>query len=196
MLCPWIVLIYRHCHSNILIVGTFAKEQVIFGSAFEHPARRLGESDLPAETRAMVFSSVISSQREHLPLRKILDLANLYLENACKSTDPEIVLILCHDTEVSLSHAKKTARKSGDESMNGLIAAIHVDLSDLLERQGHRDEATTFRKKSEKWGSLQARSTSLTHNKRGSGVVTIPRDIFPTNVDLPTMDFKPPEPDA
>lgn len=100
----------------------------------------------------MVLGSIISSPRGNLSLKKSLDLASLYLENACRSTDPETILVLCYDTEVSLSHAKKTARKSGDESMNGLIATIHVDLSDLLDKQGHREEATAFRKKSEKWG--------------------------------------------
>jgi hypothetical protein len=43
---------------------------------------------------------------------------------------------------------------------------------------------------------LATSGTLVNQHERGSGAVTIPRDIFPTNVDLPTMDFKPPEPDA
>jgi hypothetical protein len=67
------------------------------------------------------------------------------------SKDPEIILVLCHDTEVSLSQAKRAAKLTEDKSMYGTIAAIHVELGDLLSSQGHRDEAKAFRKKAEKW---------------------------------------------
>lgn len=100
----------------------------------------------------MVFGSVISSPRGNLSLRQALDLADLYLENASKSTDPDITLVLCHDTEVSLAHVKKAAKSNEDKSMHGRIATIYVGLGELLESKGHRDEAQTFYRKSEKWG--------------------------------------------
>jgi hypothetical protein len=101
----------------------------------------------------MVFGSIISSPRGNLSLQQVLDLANIYLENAYKSTDPDIVLVLCHDTEVSLTHVKKAAKTSNeDKSMHGKIAAVYVGLGDLLHSNSHRDEAQVFYKKSEKWG--------------------------------------------
>jgi hypothetical protein len=100
----------------------------------------------------MVFGSVISSPRGNLSLQKALDLANLYLDNACKSTDPEIILVLCHDTEVSLSQAKRAGKHVEDKAMRQGIATVYIELGDLLDSHGHRDEAQTFYKKSEKWG--------------------------------------------
>jgi hypothetical protein len=100
----------------------------------------------------MVFGSIISSPRGNLSLHQVLDLANIYLENASKSTDPDIILVLCHDTEVSLAHVKKAAKNIDDKTMHRRIAAVYVGTGDLLDRQGHRDEAQVFYKKSEKWG--------------------------------------------
>jgi len=100
----------------------------------------------------MVFGSVISSPRGNLSLQQALDLASIYLENASKITDPDIILVLCHDTEVSLTHVKKAAKNNnGDKSMHGRIATVYIGLGDLLDSRGHRDEAQAFYKKSEKW---------------------------------------------
>lgn len=100
----------------------------------------------------MVFSSAFSSHRGNLSLQASLDLAKTYLKNAQESTDTETISVLCHDTKDALSQAKKLARKTKDESMNTVIAALHIELSQLLDKQGHRDDAAMFRKKSEKWG--------------------------------------------
>ena len=100
----------------------------------------------------MVFGSVISSPRGNLSLQTTLDLAYLFLENAGKSTDPEIILVLCHETEISLSQAKKIAKKTKVGSMDDLIATIYHGLGNLLDKHGHRDEAEAFREKSKKWG--------------------------------------------
>ncbi|KAI8362187.1 hypothetical protein B0O80DRAFT_421752 [Mortierella sp. GBAus27b] len=100
----------------------------------------------------MKFSSIVSSPLGSLSLQQILDLANLYLENARMATDPGITLVLCHDTETSLDQVKKAAKNSADKSMNERIATVYNDLGELLESQGHHDEAQAFYKKSEKWG--------------------------------------------
>jgi len=100
----------------------------------------------------MVFGSVISSPRGSLSLQQVLNLANLYLENACKSTDPNILLVLCHDVEVSLSHAKKAGKNTENKAMREGIATVYTGLGELLERQGHASEAQAFYKKSVKWG--------------------------------------------
>jgi hypothetical protein len=100
----------------------------------------------------MVFGSVISSPKASLSLQQSLDLANIYLENARRTLDPNIALVLCHDTEVSLSHVKKVAKYTEDKYMRDKIAIVYIGLGELLETQGHRDEAQSFYKKSEKWG--------------------------------------------
>jgi hypothetical protein len=100
----------------------------------------------------MVLSNAFTSPRGNLSLQTSLGLAQMYLKCAQESTDNEAISVLCHDTKDALSQAKKVARKTKDESMNSVIAIIHNDLADLLDNQGHRDEAAAFRKKSEKWG--------------------------------------------
>ena len=100
----------------------------------------------------MVFGSVISSPRGSLSLQQALDLANIYLENARNTLDPKIALVLCHDTEVSLSHVKKVAKHVEDKAVREGIATAYVQLGELLHEQGHQNEALTFYKKSEKWG--------------------------------------------
>jgi hypothetical protein len=100
----------------------------------------------------MAFGSIISSPRGHLSLQQTLDLANLYLENAFKSTDPDITLVLCHDAEVSLAHVKKAAKNNEDKSMRERIATVYTSLGELLHSKDHQEEAQAFYKKSEKWG--------------------------------------------
>jgi hypothetical protein len=100
-----------------------------------------------------MFDTVISPPpRRDLPLQQVLDLANIYLENACKATDAGIVMLLCHDTEVSLSLAKRAAKHAEDKTMHEEVASVYIGLGDLLENRGYRSEARDFYKKSEKWG--------------------------------------------
>src|SRR5690349_12207842 len=99
----------------------------------------------------MVFgSSIISSPRASLSLNQVLDLANVYLENARMAQDPSISLVLCHDTEVTLSHMKRTAKHSEDKTMKERIAMVYSGLGDLLSHQHHQEEAKAFYKKSDK----------------------------------------------
>lgn len=100
----------------------------------------------------MVFGTIISSPRGGLSLQQALHLAKVYLENARKETDSEIALVLCHDTEVTLSQVKRAAKNHENQSMREGIATVYIGLCELLERHGHQAEARAFYKKSEKWG--------------------------------------------
>lgn len=100
----------------------------------------------------MVFGNIISSPRTSLSLRQALDLANLYLENARKVVDPTVALVLCHDTEVSLSQVKRTTKQSYDTKMREEIATIYIGLGQFLDAHGRKNEAQAFYKKSIKWG--------------------------------------------
>jgi hypothetical protein len=99
-----------------------------------------------------VFGSIISSPRGNLSLQQVIHLANVYLENAAKSTDPDILLVLCHDVEVSLFQAKKAAKNTEDKAMRYGIATVYIGLGDLLDHHGHGNEAKAFYKKSDKLG--------------------------------------------
>jgi hypothetical protein len=106
-----------------------------------------------------MLGNSVSLHRVNLSLQKSLDLANLYLRNAWDSTDAEITLVLCHDTKDALSQAKKVARRTGDRSMDALIATTHIDLGGLLERQGHRDEAMHSARRPESGGKKNVTRT-------------------------------------
>jgi len=85
-------------------------------------------------------------------LQQVLDLANVYLENARKAVDPNIALVFCHDTEVSLSQVKRAAKRINDTNMRENIAATYIELGEFLDTQGRKNEAQAFYKKSVKWG--------------------------------------------
>jgi len=100
----------------------------------------------------MVFGGIVSSPLANLSTHQALELANLYLENANNAGDTNISLVLCHDTEVSLSQAKKAIKYSENQALVDGIAAAYIDLGKLLERRGHGTEAQVSYKKAEKIG--------------------------------------------
>lgn len=100
----------------------------------------------------MVFGGIVSSPRGSLSPQQALKLANVYLENACNVSDLEIALVLCHDAEVSLSQAKKTAKNGDNRSVLDGIATAYIGLGKLLETRGHGNEAQVSYKKAIKLG--------------------------------------------
>jgi hypothetical protein len=99
-----------------------------------------------------MFGTIISSPRGSLSPKQALELAKVYLENASNATDPDITLVLCHDTEVSLFQAKKAVKHTKDQIVVEGIATAYVDLGKLLERRGHGNEAQASYKKAGKLG--------------------------------------------
>jgi hypothetical protein len=81
-----------------------------------------------------------------------LDLANIYLEHAGKAQDPEIALVLCHDTEVSLFQAKRAAKHAEDPTLRHGIATAYIGLGRVLDGQRREAEAKAIYKKAEKLG--------------------------------------------
>lgn len=100
----------------------------------------------------MVFDSIVSSPRGNLSLQQVLNLANIYLENAGKAQDPDLALVLCHDTEVSLSKAKKSAKRTEDSAARHEIAVAYIGLGRVLDSRGRAREAQESYKKAEKLG--------------------------------------------
>lgn len=99
----------------------------------------------------MVFGTIISSPRGDLSSQQVLYLANFYLENARNETDPNVVLVLCYNAEISLSHVKRS-KYTKDEAMRDGMVTVYADFADMLDSHGHQNDAQAFRKKSEKWG--------------------------------------------
>jgi hypothetical protein len=100
----------------------------------------------------MLFGSIVSSPRGSLSPQKALELANIYLENAFNTTDSDIALILCHDTEVSLYQAKKSVENDKNQTVTKGIATAYIGLGKLLESRGHVKGAQASFKKAEKLG--------------------------------------------
>jgi len=98
----------------------------------------------------MLFGSIISSPRDILTPIQALELANICLENASKAVDPYISLILCHDTEVSLSQAARGSKRFEVQGIHEGIAAAYDGLGKLLDNRGRRSEAQACYKKAEK----------------------------------------------
>lgn len=100
----------------------------------------------------MLFGGIISSPRDSLLPEQALKLANIYLDNACKTDDPYIALVLCHDTEVSLSQAKRASKRLKVQDVSEGVAYAYVELGKLLDTRGRSDEAQACYKKGEKIG--------------------------------------------
>jgi len=99
----------------------------------------------------MVFTGIVSSPRGSLSSQQTLELANAYLETAFNATDSDIALVLCHDTEVSLSQAKKSAKQDKNPTLTQEIAIAYIGLGKLLEHFRHTGAQASF-KKAEKLG--------------------------------------------
>ncbi|KAK3810142.1 MAG: WD40-repeat-containing domain protein [Benniella sp.] len=152
----------------------------------------------------MVFGSVVPSHLSALSLKQALELSNLYLENAYRTKDQDIVLVLCHEVEAALSQAKSASKKlhtqSGDaqyQAMRDGVATAYVDLNKLLERQGHPDVALAIMKKAVKWGgslhhpgrlALTFQSNSTTDSKsEASGSAGVLSTVGPANAPSPNQ---------
>jgi len=99
-----------------------------------------------------MFGSIVSSPKGSLSPQKSLELANAYLETAFNAVDPDIAMVLCHDTEVSLFQAKKSTKHDKNPIVTKGIATAYIGLGKLLESHGHATGAQASFKKAEKLG--------------------------------------------
>lgn len=100
----------------------------------------------------MVFGHVLPSTRGNLSPQQLLDIVNIYLENASRVQDPDVIFVLCYEAEVSLSQTKKAAKAANDQAALHGIATAYVELGRVLNNQGHHNEAEAIHKKAEKLG--------------------------------------------
>jgi len=100
----------------------------------------------------MVSGGIFSSPRSVLSSVQALELANIYLANAHSTKDPSIVMVLCHDTEGSLSQARKSAKHGEVPTVREGVAIAYIELGKILDIHGKHDDAQTSYKKAEKFG--------------------------------------------
>ncbi|KAG0237761.1 hypothetical protein BGX31_003495 [Mortierella sp. GBA43] len=144
----------------------------------------------------MVFHSATLSSRTTLSLQQSLELANLYLGNAQKTKDPEVVLELCNVTESVLSRTKRATKKplspnmqDEDRALGDEIAVAFSNLAKLQESLGQSEKAQASYKKAAQRGhghvqeQEQLPSSSITRSNARSdkGVSGSALDVSPTD---------------
>ncbi|KAI8345695.1 hypothetical protein B0O80DRAFT_431416 [Mortierella sp. GBAus27b] len=138
----------------------------------------------------MVFgNTIISSTRGDLSPEQVLRLANFYLDNARNEPDPAVVLVLCYDAEISLSHVKRSKYMDNLTTREGM-ASVYGGFGDLLETHGHHQPAQAFYRKSEKWGSPEQLLGHSDH--RNSQLMTLSLTNYPEAVLRSLIDFHSP----
>ncbi|KAF9983082.1 hypothetical protein BGZ65_002197 [Modicella reniformis] len=149
----------------------------------------------------MIFGRIFSSTRGTLSPQQWLELSNIYLENVSKATDNATALVLCYNTKVALSRARKGAKRTKDQAVRNGIAMAYINLGKVLKSQGRLSEEKTCNEKAEKLRStlnpmvnnpLQLPSQPL--HKRLRDIAVVPQLIF-ENVRPPTIVSKLPEAD-
>ncbi|KAI8602910.1 hypothetical protein EDD21DRAFT_352310 [Dissophora ornata] len=103
-----------------------------------------------------MFRNVFSSS---LSVQQALELANLHLENAHNTKDPELVLTCCNYAETTLSRMKTVAKKTvisssraDHQALRSDVAAAFFEHGKLLDSLGNHTKAQASYKKAEKWG--------------------------------------------
>ncbi|KAK3810112.1 MAG: hypothetical protein J3Q66DRAFT_443674, partial [Benniella sp.] len=106
----------------------------------------------------MLSRSIVPTPKDGLSLRQALALSHVYLENAYRTTDHDMALVLCHDAEFALTQAKNANKRHPlppedpeYKSLRDGVATAYIDLGKLLEKQGFQAIAQAICKKAEKW---------------------------------------------
>ncbi|KAK3812119.1 MAG: hypothetical protein J3Q66DRAFT_442894, partial [Benniella sp.] len=97
-----------------------------------------------------MFGHIVPNPRGNLSHEQSLQLANIYLEHAEKAPDPDIALVFCHDTEVSLFQAKRAAKHADDQKVRHEVGTGYIRLGRVLEIRRHHNEAKAIYKRAEK----------------------------------------------
>ncbi|KAG0324272.1 hypothetical protein BGZ99_002007 [Dissophora globulifera] len=104
-----------------------------------------------------------SSSQGTLSPQQALDLATLYLENARKSKDREVVFALCDDAETALSRMKRVDKRriltspwgSEDQVVRNRIATAYFERGNILDSWDYFKMAQISYTKAEKWGHVK-----------------------------------------
>ncbi|KAG0245111.1 hypothetical protein BGX31_007955 [Mortierella sp. GBA43] len=140
----------------------------------------------------MIFGSIVASPRGSLSPLQALNLAKVYLENARKETDGTIMLVLCHDTEVSLLQARRAAKHAKDNAVSDGVAVAYIDLGKFLYSRGRHTEAQASFKKAQKLGVQAHDIDQLAQISRPTSAAGSIKSAPATTVDAPVIKALPP----
>ncbi|KAF9952027.1 hypothetical protein BGZ70_000768, partial [Mortierella alpina] len=144
--------------------------------------------------------------RNGLPLREIIEVANLFLNFAQSTSNPSALQLLCGNVSTILYAMKRGARKTlnpvssaEDQELCEKVASIFTDHGKLWQRLDNADKARSSFEKAEKWstsaltpGQPQPRGT----NKIERTISRIAPKIFSRDVILRPFKLKLPAADA
>ncbi|KAG0056057.1 hypothetical protein BGZ83_006494 [Gryganskiella cystojenkinii] len=148
-----------------------------------------------------MFGGAFSSSRRASSPQKELELANFHLDNARKTKDAQIVLMICDDAEAALSRMKRAAKKTltcplsvEDQALRDGFAGAYLEHAKLMESLGYSEMAQVSYKRAEKWGQVRPAISSAT-DSTGRNNAPIPENIFPDDTRLPTVKCTLPDAD-
>ncbi|KAG0012653.1 hypothetical protein BGZ80_011600 [Entomortierella chlamydospora] len=97
-----------------------------------------------------------SSSASKLSLEDVLELANKYIENARKDSDPKEALEHSNNAKALMKDAEKifATKKVKDSILSKDIANAYHEHGKLLDELGHHDKAQKSHAKAEKWGHV------------------------------------------
>jgi hypothetical protein len=104
-----------------------------------------------------MFRSSVPSSQSALSPERTLELANLCLENARTTKNPEVALELCAEATTVLSRMKQFLKTSApptdsdDQSLREGIATTYLEIGKLQDSLRRRDKALVSYKKADKW---------------------------------------------
>ncbi|KAG0227431.1 hypothetical protein BGX31_007005 [Mortierella sp. GBA43] len=135
-----------------------------------------------------MFRNIVPSHLSSLSLQQALELTNVYLENAYRTKDLDVALVLCHEAEAALTQAKTAHKKypahssdTGYQHLREGLAAAYIDLGKYLDRRGYQKEGTAICKKAEKWGGNINDPGRLAQLSHPGGIVESSVDTAPTS---------------
>ncbi|KAG0003543.1 hypothetical protein BGZ65_001609, partial [Modicella reniformis] len=145
---------------------------------------------------------IVPSPKNALSSHQALELINIYLENALKTMDDDIALVLCHEAETYLSQVKNASKRlfaspkdTGDLTLQEGMATAYIELAKLMGKKGYQDEAEVFSEKAEKLRVKLRQSGQLVQSSRpNSSLLSESTSLnssvgtVPVNPSPPTLD--------
>ncbi|KAG0222018.1 hypothetical protein BGX31_009409 [Mortierella sp. GBA43] len=142
-------------------------------------------------------SSSSSSGHGNLSPRGALKLAKYHLENARKTTDPELVAMLYNESRATLSRMEQPTLEtllssdcSQDPALREEITFILAELDEMLARLKQTDAATEALTQT---GAEDLSDCAKSSQDGSVDTAVIPRQIFAENKRSPAMEFKLPD---
>ncbi|KAF9951385.1 hypothetical protein BGZ65_005974, partial [Modicella reniformis] len=136
----------------------------------------------------MVFGS---TPRNNLSPQQLLGLANAYLESANRVDDGDIALVLCHDTESSLSQAKKGGKRNKEQSVLDGVATAYIGLGKVLDSRGRSSEAQASYEAAKKMGKSVQDFDRLAQSFDSKNNAHPPQGTMGSNSNVNTVNIPP-----